>query len=129
MGKILIVDDAKINRMILEQILKDQYEILEAEDGLDAINVFSENKELIDVVLLDAVMPVSSGYDFLAEARRQGWLEHTSVIMVSTDNTEPAVRRALEGGAIDYISRPFSAQTVLRRVEAARRRNVKETQE
>ena len=115
MRKILIVDDAKINRMILSQILRDQYEILEAEDGLEAMMVYRENAGKVDVVLLDAVMPVSSGFDFLAEARK----EHTSVIMVSTDNTEPTVRRALEGGAVDYIARPFDSRTVLRRVEAA----------
>ena len=119
MRKILIVDDAKINRMILSQILKDQYEILEAEDGLEAMMVYRDNAEKVDVVLLDAVMPVSSGFDFLAEARKEGWLEHTAVIMVSTDNSEPTVRRALEGGAVDYIARPFDSRTVLKRVESA----------
>ena len=119
MRKILIVDDAKINRMILSQILKDQYEILEAEDGLEAMMVYRDNAEKVDVVLLDAVMPVSSGFDFLAEARKEGWPEHTAVIMVSTDNSEPTVRRALEGGAVDYIARPFDSRTVLKRVESA----------
>ena len=123
MGKILVVDDAKINRMILIQILKDHYEILEAEDGLDAVQVFRNHADQIDVVLLDAVMPVSSGFDFLEEAKQRGWLEHTSVIMVSTDSSEEARERAYRGGAISFIGRPFDGRTVLKNVEEACRRH------
>lgn len=119
MEKILVVDDAKINRMILKQILKDHYEIIEAADGLEALDVFRQQEGQIDVVLLDAIMPVLSGFDFLAEAKNNGWLEHTPVIMVSTDNSEPSVRRALEGGAVDFIERPFDGKRVLGRIEKA----------
>lgn len=119
MGMILIVDDAKINRMILLQILKERYQILQAEDGREAIQVFSENENQISAVLLDAVMPVSSGFDFLAAARKRGWLEHTPVIMVSTDGGEDSVRRAFEGGAVDFIRRPVDRRTVLRKVQDA----------
>ena len=117
MGKILIVDDAKINRMILAQILKDKYDLLEAEDGLEAVEVFRAYEDQIDLVLLDAVMPVSSGFDFLSEANRFGWLKKVPVIMISTDNSESAVRRAYEGGASAFIERPFDGKTVLRKVE------------
>ncbi len=120
MGKVLIVDDAKINRMILTRILQDSYELLEAEDGLEAVEVFCENEDQIDVVLLDAIMPVSSGFDFLAEARCRGWLEKSPVIMISTDSTQDAVKRAFDGGAFAFIGRPFDAETVLRKVEEAR---------
>lgn len=120
MGKILIVDDAKINRIILTQILKD-YETLEAEDGLEAVQVFHQYEDQIDVVLLDAVMPVSSGFDFLAEAKQRGWLERTPVIIVSTDSSQEARERARQGGAISFIGRPFDGRTVLECVESARR--------
>ncbi len=119
MAKILIVDDAKINRMILLQFLKDRYEVLQAEDGLEAIEVFRGNEKQIKAVILDAVMPVSSGYDFLAAARKHGWLDHTPVIMVSTDCGEASVRKAFEEGATDFIRRPVDCRTVQRKVEAA----------
>ncbi len=119
MEKILIVDDAKINRMVLKQMLKEKYDILEAEDGMEAADVFRENEGLVTAVLLDAVMPVYSGFDFLAEARREGWLEKTPVIMVSTDNCESAVQKAFEEGAVDFIERPFDRRTVLSKVQKA----------
>ncbi len=118
MEKILIVDDAKINRMVLKQVLHDQYEILEAEDGMEAIDVYRQHGEQIKVVLLDAVMPVSSGYDYLTEARAQGWLEKTPVIMVSTDSSETAVRKAYQEGVTDFIERPYSRETVRSKVAA-----------
>ncbi len=119
MKKILIVDDVKINRMVLKQMLKEKYEILEAEDGMEAADVYRENEGQIQAVLLDAVMPVYSGFDFLAEAKNEGWLEKVPVIMVSTDNNEPAVRKAFEEGAVDFIERPVDRKTVLRKVEHA----------
>ena len=119
MGKILIVDDAKINRMILVRILQDRYDLLEAEDGLEAVDVFCENEGQIDVVLLDNVMPVLSGFDFLSEAKQRGWLERTRVIMISTDSTGVAARRACKEGAFAFIGRPFDARTVREKVEEA----------
>ncbi len=121
MDKILIVDDAKINRMVLKEMLKDQYEILESEDGMEAIDVFRQYEGQIKVVLLDAVMPVSSGYDYLAEARSQGWLEKTPVIMISTDSDEAAVQRAYREGVTDFIERPFDRASVLSKVNAAKK--------
>ena len=58
-------------------------------------------------------------FDFLEEAKSRGWLEHTPVIMVSTDDSEPFVRRAYEGGAVDYIKRPFDRKDVLDRIMMA----------
>ncbi len=118
MEKILIVDDAKINRMVLKKMLNDQYDILEAEDGMEAIDVYREYGGQIKVVLLDAIMPVSSGYDFLAEAKANGWLEKTPVIMISTDSCEAAVSRAYQEGVVDFIERPYSRETVLGKVAA-----------
>lgn len=119
MEKILVVDDAKINRMILIEILKKRYEVLEAEDGLEAVAVFRRHEDEIRVVLLDAVMPVLGGYEFLAEARREGWLDKTKVIMISTDYSEALVKRALDEGACDFIARPVDGKTVLEKVERA----------
>ncbi len=118
MEKILIVDDAKINRTILKQMLKEQYETLEAEDGREAVDVFRQYQGQIKAVLLDAVMPVANGFDFLTEAKKEGWLEKAPVIMVSTDCNENAVRRALDGGASDFIARPFDRETVIHKVNA-----------
>ena len=67
-AKILIVDDAQINRIILCELLRDQYQILEAEDGKKALEIMKEDK-MIDLVLLDIVMPNMDGYEFVENIR------------------------------------------------------------
>ena len=78
-AKILIVDDAQINRMILCELLRDQYQILEAEDGKKALEIMKEDKS-IDLVLLDIVMPNMDGYQVLEKMKEQRYLEYLPVI-------------------------------------------------
>ena len=78
-AKILIVDDAQINRIILCELLRDQYQILEAEDGKKALEIMKEDK-MIDLVLLDIVMPNMDGYQVLEKMKEQRYLEYLPVI-------------------------------------------------
>ena len=113
---VLIVDDSPMNRDILSEILCDDFEILEAPNGpkcLELLNAWSSD---ISIVLLDIVMPDMDGFDVLSRMSAQGWLEDIPVVMISSEDSSQTVRRAYELGASDYISRPFDARIVHRRV-------------
>ncbi len=114
--RLLIVDDAEMNREILRVMLEDDYEILEAESGEEAVRVLSERRGDISAVLLDINMPGMSGFDVLSTMSRAGWIEDVPVIMISAESGEQTVLNAYELGATDYISRPFDARLVRHRV-------------
>ena len=113
---VLIVDDSPMNRDILSEILCDDFEILEAPDGPQCLELLNAWGSDISIVLLDIVMPDMDGFDVLSRMSAQGWLEDIPVVMISSEDSSQTVRRAYELGASDYISRPFDARIVHRRV-------------
>lgn len=115
-NKILIVDDSPMNRAILADMLDEQYEILEAENGVSAVEILHRCGTDISLVLLDIVMPKMDGFEVLAMMRRYHWIEEIPVIIISAENSHSVVERAYELGATDYISRPFDEVIVHRRV-------------
>lgn len=115
-NKILIVDDSAINRAILADMLEERYEILEAENGVEAVELLHNYGTKISLVLLDVVMPKMDGFEVLAMMNRCHWIEEIPVIMISAENSHSVVERAYELGAADYISRPFDEVIVCRRV-------------
>lgn len=114
--KILIVDDTEINRFILSDILSNEFTIIEAENGVVALDILSRCKNEIELVLLDIVMPEMDGFDVLKHMKEQSLLEDIPVIMISAENDISIIERAYEMGATDYISRPFDSMIVHRRV-------------
>ena len=115
--RILIADDSESNRELLTAMLKDGYDIVEAEDGEKAIEQLHEYGKGISLVLLDLLMPVMDGFDVLAYMGTNKWLEDIPVIMISSEDSTPYVKRAYELGATDYIGRPFDENIVYRRVQ------------
>lgn len=115
-NKILIVDDSEMNRAILADMLSEQYEILEADNGIAAVQLLHSYGTEISLVLLDIVMPEMDGFEVLALMSRYHWIEEIPVIMISAENSHSVVERAYELGATDYISRPFDEVIVCRRV-------------
>ena len=113
---VLIVDDSPMNRDILSEILCDDFEILEAPNGPRCLELLNAWGSDISIVLLDIVMPDMDGFDVLSRMSAQGWLEDIPVVMISSEDSSQTVRRAYELGASDYISRPFDARIVHRRV-------------
>ena len=113
---VLIVDDSPMNRDILSEILCDDFEILEAPNGPKCLELLNAWGSDISIVLLDIVMPDMDGFDVLSRMSAQGWLEDIPVVMISSEDSSQTVRRAYELGASDYISRPFDARIVYRRV-------------
>lgn len=115
--KILIVDDAQMNRMILADMLSEQYEILEASNGKEAISILEKHQMDIALVLLDIVMPVMDGFEVLTVMNKKVWIENTPVITISSETSSIYIDRAYDLGATDYINRPFDEKTVQRRVK------------
>ena len=113
---ILLVDDAMMNRMVLASILGDDYRILEAENGKQCLELLREKAGQISLVLLDINMPVMDGFEVLRTMNTNHTIEDVPVIMISSDDSEEAIRKAYELGASDYVNRPFDAKIVYRRV-------------
>ena len=113
---IMIVDDSEMNRLILSEMLREDYRILEAESGEECLRLLEKNGTEISLILLDIVMPGMNGLEVLSDMSRQNWLESIPVIMISSEDSNVIVRRSYELGASDYISRPFDARVVYQRV-------------
>lgn len=114
--KILIVDDSEMNRALLDDMLSDSFEIIEAENGMEAMEILHEQELEISLMLLDIVMPVMDGFEVLAMMNSKGWIKTIPVIMISAETGGSYIDRAYDLGAIDYISRPFDERTVKHRV-------------
>ena len=114
--KILIVDDSKLNRDILKEILGETYNYLEAENGNQAVQIMGENPG-IDLMLLDINMPQMNGFEVLKWMRLSHCIDETPVIMISSDDAVDTMREAYELGITDYITRPFDSVIVKKRVQ------------
>ena len=112
----LVVDDSEMNRAILSEMLKERYEIIEADCGEAGIACLEQHGSGISIVLLDIVMPGADGFDVLSLMSRNGWIDDIPVIMMSSEDSDDSVLRAYELGASDYISRPFDSRIVRQRV-------------
>lgn len=117
--KILIVDDSEMNRSILSDILGDEYEILEARDGMEAVNCLRSYSVELSLVLLDIVMPKMDGLQVLTIMNSYKWIQEIPVIMISAESGSEYIGRAYNLGATDYIQRPFDVTVVQRRVSNA----------
>ncbi len=113
---ILVVDDEKVNRQILGKLLQGEYCILEAANGLEALEVLGANTERISAVLLDIVMPVMDGYEVLKTMRDDPELSKIPVIVSSQKNGEEAEIQALSLGAQDFIAKPYKAAIIRHRL-------------
>ena len=115
-SKILLVDDSKMNRMMLTEILGGGYHILETENGRECLETLQAEAGNIALVLLDINMPVMDGFEVLKAMNGNHTIEDTPVIMISSEDSDAAIRRSYELGASDYVNRPFDARIVYRRV-------------
>ncbi len=115
-AKILIVDDSMLNRSLLSDMLSDTFDIIEAENGQEAISILHEHELEISMLLLDIVMPVMDGFEVLAVMNNNGWIKNIPVIMISAETSNIYIDRAYDLGVTDFIGRPFDERTVRHRV-------------
>ena len=114
--RILVVDDSEMNRAILCEMLKDDFEIIEATNGQECVSLIEQYGKEISQVLLDIVMPIMDGFEILMYMNRNHWIEDVPVIMISSEESENYIRKAFKFGVSDYISRPFDSKVVYQRV-------------
>ena len=113
--QVLIIDDSELNRDLLKEMLRDRYEILEAEDGEKGLALLYELGTKISLVLLDVVMPKLGGFDVLAVMQKERWLDDIPVMMISAEDSPAFIQKAYDMGASDYITRPFNMNVVRQR--------------
>lgn len=113
---ILVVEDNMINRMMLCQILSSEYEVLEAENGREALDVLKEFGEDISLILLDIIMPVMDGYTFLSHVKADSAFSAIPVIVTTQSDGESDEVTALSHGATDFVAKPYKPQIILHRV-------------
>ncbi|MBQ9437523.1 MAG: response regulator [Lachnospiraceae bacterium] len=126
--RILIADDSDMNRYILLDMLEADYEILEAEDGEEALDIIDDYGGEIDLLLLDYRMPGLNGLEVLKELGRRSWKRSIPVIMISAENDRTFIVQSYRLGAMDYINRPFDATIVRHRVDSIMRLHGQEKQ-
>ena len=115
-ANILIVDDSEINREILTTILKNEFNVIEASGGKECVSCLKRYGTAISVILLDIMMPEMNGFDVLEYMTMNHYIEDIPVITITGDESEQTIRKAYEMGVSDFISRPFDAKVVYRRV-------------
>lgn len=114
---ILIIDDIEINRDILEGILSEEYRILTASNGIEAMHLMEENNASLAGILLDLVMPDMDGYEVLQEMNRHNYLIHTPVLVISTEDSIYSEKECFSAGVSDFIHKPFDKDLVRTRVD------------
>lgn len=115
--KILIVDDAVPNRVLLKKYLEDDYEIMEAADGQQAIEIIQKQQLNISLILLDLVMPEKSGFDVLDFMEEYGYMTEIPVIIITVEKNYESEMKAFEYGVSDFVAKPFYPQIVRKRVK------------
>ncbi len=109
---ILVVDDDNFNRKLMHKLLNDTYTILEAVNGKEALEVLEKHREEISAVMLDLVMPVMDGYEFLRESAKIHEYANIPMLVVTSDETDRGEATCLELGAWDFIRKPFDELTL-----------------
>ena len=115
----LVVDDVSINRELLTDMLEDEYTVLEAEDGEEALRIIEQKGKVISVLLLDLVMPKLDGYAVLKGLKALGAFERFPVLIITGESGQEAERTCLLEGATDFIKKPFNPELVRQRVKNA----------
>lgn len=116
-NKVLIVDDSKFNRQVLKNILEEDYEILEAENGREALVIIEERMKEIAAVLLDIVMPEVNGVTLLKMLNEKDYLNEFPVLVVTSEQDVELVAECFDYGISDFIRKPVNTDFVKQRVQ------------
>ena len=112
--KILIADDSEMNRELLAAILEEEYDIIQVNDGVQAVDCLQRQAEEISLLLLDIVMPHMDGFEVLSYMNKEHWIDSIPVVIISSENSPIYIKRGYDLGATDFIGKPFDANMVLR---------------
>ena len=117
--QVLVVDDeSRMRKLVKDFLIKSNYEVLEASNGEEAVDIFLENKD-ISLIILDVMMPKMDGWETCTEIRKYS---KVPIIMLTAKGDERDELKGFELGVDEYISKPFSPKILVARVEAILRR-------
>ena len=115
-GKLLIVDDVELNRAILKEAFQNDFDILEAKNGIECLELIKQNKNELKAIFLDIIMPEIDGFGVLQELENSNILKVLPVFLITTETTDYVVNRAYQYGVVDVIPKPFDLLIITRRV-------------
>ncbi len=113
---ILIIDDSRTNRELLKAMLENEYNVEEASDGPEGLELLKSGEYEFTVVLLDIVMPEMDGFAVMEHMRSDSRMKNIPIIMISAMDDTRTIRKAYDLGVADYISRPFDSVIVSKRI-------------
>ena len=113
--RVLVVEDNELNREILREILAAEYQVLEAVNGRQALEILEEHKSSISLIFLDVMMPVMDGYAFLDHIHADRELSLIPVVVTTQSNNEADEVTALSRGATDFVPKPYRPEVILHR--------------
>ena len=109
--QVLVVEDQEINRDILGMILEDDYDVLYAENGAEALDMIQANLNSLSIILLDLMMPVMDGFEVLERVRADEEMRHIPIIVLTAE--KKAELKALQLGAADFLTKPYDMHEVI----------------
>lgn len=113
---VLVIDDEQSIRMLLENFLGKEFDVITKNDGLEGIK-FLEEGNLPDIIVADIQMPNMDGYKFLENAKASGFFSHIPVIMLSGNESSKERIKSLRMGADDYMVKPFNPEELYLRIK------------
>lgn len=116
--KILIVEDDKMNMSLLKNMLEDEYEIMEAQNGLLGLEILADNYKKISAILLDIYMPIVSGFEFLEKINKDSMLSNIPIIVTTVSETSKDEEKCLRLGAADFIKKPYNPQVLKMKLDS-----------
>ena len=117
MQRILVVDDAELNRNLLREILKEDYVVELARDGEQALRKLEKHLNETAALLLDLRMPKMDGFEVVEEMRKKGWIQRIPVLIISSECAAEIENRCFQMGVSDFIRKPFVSSTVKNRLK------------
>ena len=114
---VLVVEDSEVNRMLLEGILRSDYDVLQAANGLEGLEILKANLSVISLILLDLSMPVMSGYEFMEIVEQDSELRRIPIIVITANSSSEEEERCLALGAHDFIGKPYHPRATLARMK------------
>lgn len=116
-GKILIIDDVEINRTMLRDVFEEEFDVLEADDGLSGLGLVRQHSGELKAIFLDIIMPEVDGFTVLQELEDGGLMKKIPVFLITTETSEYVVGNAYKYGVVDVIPKPFDMKIITRRVK------------
>ena len=116
--KALVVDDSLVVRTIIQNVLEPLgYEVLQAGNGKEALDLLDDHAQSVELVLLDWNMPVKDGYETIKCIRADDAYRGLCILMISTESEDEKIDQAMAAGANGYLAKPFSEEELAEKVE------------